>query len=134
GDAACEALVATLDRIGETGIWRSAPALERAVDYILHQFQGDCAPETVADRAGMTLKTLQRQAQDVLGTSLAAFVRDVRLTAAGRERVSGTECRSIDELARALGFVGGSAFARDYGRRFGETPTRERALAVHSAR
>lgn len=133
-DAACEALVAALNRIGETGIWRSAPALERAVDYILHQFQGDCAPETVADRAGMTLKTLQRQAQDVLGASLAAFIRDVRLTAARTALVSGTESRSIADLARAFGFVGGSAFARAYGRRFGETPTRERALAVHSAR
>jgi AraC-like DNA-binding protein len=129
-DELCQALVEALNETGPANdVWVTVQTLKRATDYILDN-AGDCTPETVADAAGMTLKTLHRQAQAVLGTSLSAFIRDVRLTAAHRRLKTGMESRPIAMLARDLGFASGSVFARSYRQRFGETPTATRTQAV----
>lgn len=129
-DELCQALVEALNETGPAhDVWVTVQTLKRATDYILDT-AGDCIPDSVADAAGMTLKTLHRQAQAVLGTSLSAFIRDVRLTAAHRRLTSSMESRSIAALARDLGFASGSVFARSYRQRFGETPTETRAQAV----
>lgn len=130
-DELCQALVEALNETGPADdVWVTVQSLKRATDYILDNAAGDCTPETVADAAGMTLKTLRRQAQAVLGMSLSTFIRDVRLTAANRRLASSMESRPIALFARDLGFSSGSVFARSYRERFGETPTDTRASAV----
>ncbi len=123
--------LAVADRaIGD--IWEVSLSLKRATDFILAHPATDCSPGKVASQAGMTLKTLHRQARTYLGMTPAAFVREVRLEAAHRSLCSGRDSRSVGRMAADYGFTSGAAFARAYIGRYGEPPADARARAVRA--
>lgn len=133
-DEFCQRLITLLSAADAADdIWQTSKTLKRATDYIFANLAGDCSPAKIADAAGMTLKTLQRQMRAYLGSSLSAFVRDARLTAAQTRLETAWESRPIDVMAVEYGFKSATVFTRAYRRRYGVTPSAARARAVREA-
>jgi AraC-like DNA-binding protein len=78
----------------------------------------------VAERLGLTPRTLQRRLNDE-GTSYSELVRHVQRRMA--ERLLSTPCRSITETSRTLGFSDVPSFCRAFSRWTGLTPSEFRA-------
>jgi AraC-like DNA-binding protein len=130
-DRLCQAVIEAIDAADANGeAWSVYRPLKRALDYILANLGADCSREVVAGAAGMTTKTLERQAAAYFGSSLATFVADLRLTAAFQALASARDSRPVEVVAGRYGFSSASAFARAYRRRFGESPTATRVRAV----
>lgn len=128
-----EALIAALDDAEPWDeVWETVRSLKRATDFILDQPGLASSCEFVAERAGMTPKTLQRQALAYLGMTLSAFIRDARLTAAHHSLSTARDSRSVTQMAADYGFASGGSFTRTYARRYGETPTKTRTRAVNA--
>lgn len=79
----------------------------------------------LAQRAGLSLRQLERLFADQLGERPAAYYRALRLARA-RQLVQQTGM-SMLEVAVATGFSSATHFAREYRRSFGRPPTRDRA-------
>ena len=83
------------------------------------------ALNTLAGRAGLSLRQLERLFAGQLGERPAAYYRALRLARA-RQLVQQTGM-SMLEVAVATGFSSATHFAREYRRSFGRPPTRDRA-------
>lgn len=81
--------------------------------------------EDLADRAGLSLRQLERLFRDGIGRGLHGYYLDQRL---GRARHLLRETNlPILEVGLATGFASGSQFTRAFRRRFGHPPAVERA-------
>lgn len=130
-DRLCQVVIEAIGASGaDREAWSVYRPLKRALDYVLANIGGDCSRDVVAGAAGMTSKTLERQAAVHFGSSLGAFVADLRLTAAFQALSSAHDSRPVEAVAGSYGFASASAFARAYRRRFGESPTATRVRAV----
>jgi AraC-like DNA-binding protein len=79
--------------------------------------------------AGVTERTLQIAFREEVGTSPAAYVRDVRLDRVHAELSNGGGGVTVSEIAARWGFLHPSRFAQQYRRRFGVLPSETLARA-----
>src|SRR5215472_1977342 len=77
----------------------------------------------LADVAGVSARTLQRQFMDFLGKSPHAVWQDVGLEQARHELLQGARGDRIADVALRCGFAHFGRFSREYRRRYGETPS-----------
>jgi AraC-like DNA-binding protein len=101
-----------------------AARVRQAVEFI-HRFAADpITPTDVATAVGVSPRALQVGFRAVLGTSPAAFIREVRLTRAHDELVASDALRTtVGAVARHWGFPHLGRFAEQYRRRFGRNPS-----------
>lgn len=98
-------------------------ALDRFRDlsqWMLRHLNGDLSVETLAARAGLGARHFSREFRATFGVPPAAYVERLRLDEA-RRRLLG-EVRSIDSVARAVGFASADGFRRAFERTFGVAP------------
>ena len=89
---------------------------------------GDLSVETLAGRAGQSLRTFQRRFTDTTGRSPAAFVEDMRLERAKALIVAGVALKTV---ASDIGYPSASRLTSTFRRRVGLSPSVWKA--VHSA-
>jgi AraC-like DNA-binding protein len=109
-----------------------ARGINRAMCYISEHLSEPCTPERLARVVGVTPRTVREGFHAYLGTSVANYVRQARLSWARKQLESGRDSRSVRELASFLGFQDSPAFSRAYQAAFGESPTATRARAARS--
>jgi len=86
---------------------------------------GGLTIEEIAEMAGMTPRTLQRQLAD-RGTTWRGLVDEVRFSSA-RQLLQGADELTMDEVAQATGYSDASNFARAFRRLCGRSPAQYRA-------
>ena len=80
----------------------------------------------LADRAGMSSSAFFQHFKAVTGTSPLQYQKDLRLLHA-REALRGTNER-ISEIAFGVGYESSAQFSREYARKFGLPPRKDRSL------
>jgi transcriptional regulator GlxA family with amidase domain len=98
-------------------------ALDRFRDlpqWMLRHLNHDLSVETLAARVGLGARHFSREFRATFGLPPAAYVERLRLDEA-RRRLLG-EFRSIDSVARAVGFGSSDGFRRAFERTFGVPP------------
>ncbi|MGY8636833.1 AraC family transcriptional regulator [Bradyrhizobium sp. 14AA] len=102
----------------------SDPAIARALRLIHEQPQDDWTVATLADHALLSRATFARRFTQLIGEPPLAYVTRWRMSLAAKAlRETG---RSIDEIARAVGYESGPAFSKAFSRVFGRSPGRYR--------
>jgi AraC-like DNA-binding protein/tetratricopeptide (TPR) repeat protein len=77
----------------------------------------------LAETAGLSSRTLQRQFREFLGKSPRAALCDIRFEKARRELLQGAPDAKVMDVAQRCGFPHCGRFSVEYRRRFGETPS-----------
>jgi AraC family transcriptional regulator len=106
-----------------------APAekwVERARALLLERFRESIAPGEIADELGVHRSHLARVFRARYGESLGEFTRRLRLQWAAQELAAAD--LPLAELAVEAGFCDQSHFTRAFGRQYGVTPARFRAM------
>ncbi|MGY1815187.1 AraC family transcriptional regulator [Blastococcus sp. SYSU D00820] len=121
GLVAAAALAATppeADR-GRSG---GAGVVRRAQAFVHDHAQTPIGLVDIAAAAGVSPRTLQQHFRDRLGTTPAAYLRDVRLAGAHRDLLAGN-AGGVAEVAWRWGFAHPGRFAADCRRAFGRLPS-----------
>ncbi|MGH8198861.1 MAG: GlxA family transcriptional regulator [Steroidobacteraceae bacterium] len=98
-------------------------ALDRFRDlsqWMLRHLAGDLSVETLAEQVGLGTRHFSREFRATFGVPPAAYVERLRLDEA-RRRLLGP-VRSLDSVARAVGFASADGFRRAFERTFGVAP------------
>src|SRR5204863_8756687 len=105
----------------------AAPLLPRGVRRALAAMRADLGRDwsvtDLADVAGMSSRTLQRQFRIFLGNTPRAALADIRFKAARRRLLQGLPDAKITDVALGCGLPHGGRFSVEYRRRYGETPS-----------
>jgi transcriptional regulator GlxA family with amidase domain len=96
--------------------------------WISENLQKALTAEELADKAGMSRRTLERSFAREIGRPPARFVVETRVAAA--RRLLNTTSRSLDQVARAVGFRNAEAMRRAFRRVDGSNPRQYRANAI----
>ena len=109
--------------------WRTTnPRLLKVLAVMEERLEEPLSREALAEIAGVTVRQLERLFASRLATTLGDAYLALRLDRARRLlRQTGL---SVTEVAIACGFAAAGHFARVYRRRFGVTPSADRAAAV----
>jgi len=102
---------------------REAALLRRATDYIMSRQDAWPTVEEIARQAGTSASGLQRLFRAGLETSVADFIRNLRLQWAREELLAG---RSVQEAAMTAGYASPANFSTAFKRRFGHSPRQTR--------
>lgn len=94
--------------------------IQRAIDYIEDQLDGDLSSDSIAKVAGFSKWHFQMVFSSAVGDTLKEYIRKRRLTAA--MITLGTTDRRIIEIALEAGFESQEAFTRAFKAMFGKTP------------
>src|SRR6266704_1694087 len=97
--------------------------VRRALDAMRANVGRDWSVTELADVAGVSSRTLQRQFRVFLGKAPRTTLRDVRFEAARRELLQGLPGAKVTDVALRCGFPHGGRFSVEYRRRYGETPS-----------
>ena len=108
-------------RVRHRGVARAAEVMRKAVE-------SPVSIEQIAAASGMSLRQMERQFARLHGRTPQDFYRDLRLYHA-RNLIRLTDL-SMTEIASACGFSSASYLARCHRRRFGRSPSAERARAA----
>lgn len=105
-------------------------AQSRVRDHILSRLtEPDLGPARIAAEIHVSTRYLHRLFENE-DTTVAAFIRSARLTAAARMLTDPASSHlSVTQVARLTGFAGSSQFARCFRTRFGVSPTDMRGQA-----
>lgn len=114
-----------LDLSERTGVRN--PRLLEAIALMEANLEAPLALEQVAERAGLSLRQLERLFALEAAMSPGRYYRTLRLKRA-RQLVQQTGM-SMMEVAVATGFGSAAHFASEYGKAFGQPPSRERESA-----
>src|SRR5205085_8944908 len=105
----------------------TVPLLPRGVRRALEAMRTDLGRDwsvaDLADVAGMSSRTLQRQFRIFLGKTPRAALADIRFKAARRRLLQGLPDAKITDVALGCGLPHGGRFSVEYRRRYGETPS-----------
>jgi AraC-like DNA-binding protein len=111
-----------------SGNWFGAlsdPAIARALRLIHEQPQDAWTVAALADRVLLSRATFARRFTRLVGEPPLAYVARWRMNLAAKAlRETG---RSIDEIARAVGYESGPAFSKAFSRVYGRSPGRYRS-------
>lgn len=97
--------------------------VRRALDAMRASAERDWSVTELAQVAGLSSRTLQRQFGMFLGKTPRAALRDVRFESARRELLQGLPDAKVMDVALRSGFPHCGRFSVEYRRRFGETPS-----------
>src|ERR1700730_17439421 len=97
--------------------------VRRALDAMRANVGRDWSVTELADVAGVSCRTLQRQFRIFLGKAPRAALRDVRFESARRELLQGLPNARVTNVALRYGFPHCGRFSVEYRRRYGETPS-----------
>ena len=97
--------------------------VNRAIDHVLQNLDGDLRLETVASVAAFSPFHFHRVFQAVTGETLLGFVKRVRMERALRAMVH-QPTLPLTEVALMAGFSSSSEFSRSFRKRFGDAPSR----------
>ena len=97
--------------------------VRRALDAMRGNAGHDWSVAELAEAAGLSSRTLQRQFRVSLGKAPRAALRDVRFENARRELLQGLPDTRVMDVALRCGFPHCGRFSVEYRRRFGETPS-----------
>jgi AraC-like DNA-binding protein/tetratricopeptide (TPR) repeat protein len=105
----------------------TAPLLPRGVRRALEAMRADLGRDwsvaELADIAGMSSRTMQRQFRIFLGRTPRAALADIRFEAARRQLLRGLPEAKVTDVALGCGLPHGGRFSVEYRRRYGETPS-----------
>jgi AraC-like DNA-binding protein/tetratricopeptide (TPR) repeat protein len=105
----------------------STPLLPRgvrcALDAMRANLERDWSVAALADVAGMSARTLQRQFRAFLGQAPRAALRDLRFACARRALLQGVPDVKVMDVALRCGFPHFGRFSVGYRGRYGETPS-----------
>jgi AraC-like DNA-binding protein/tetratricopeptide (TPR) repeat protein len=97
--------------------------VRRALDAMRANVGRDWSVAELADVAGVSGRTLQRQFRVFLGKAPRTALRDIRFESARRELLQGLPNAKVMNIAIPCGFPHCGRFSVEYGRRYGETPS-----------
>src|SRR6202165_354778 len=97
--------------------------VRRALDAMRANVGRDWSVTELADVAGVSSRTLQRQFRVFLDKAPRTTLRDVRFETARRELLQGLPDAKVTDVALRCGFPHCGRFAVEYRRRYGETPS-----------
>src|SRR6202022_416690 len=98
-------------------------AVRRALDAMRANVGRDWSVTELADVAGVSSRTLQRQFRIFLGKAPRAALRDIRFDSARRELLLGLPDAKVTDVALRYGLAHCGRFSVEYRRRYGETPS-----------
>lgn len=103
----------------------AAPYVRRAIDFVAENLERTITTASLAEAAGVSARSLQLGFARELGCSPSAYVRDQRLDRARvlLAELSAEEGHTVTGIALQAGFSHLGRFSRDYGVRFGESPS-----------
>lgn len=107
--------------------------VNRAIDYVVRNLNGDLRLETVAQAACFSPFHFHRVFKAMVGETLAQFVKRQQLERALRI-MSHTPGRSLTDVAFDCGFASSSDFSRGFKQRFGVPPSAFDLAALRSSR
>src|SRR3954467_4552335 len=94
-----------------------------ALDAMRANLERDWSVAVLADTAGVSGRTLQRQFQAFLGKAPRTALRDLRFACARRALLQGVRDAKVMDIALRCGFPHFGRFSVEYRRRYGETPS-----------
>ncbi|MFH1342431.1 MAG: helix-turn-helix domain-containing protein [Pseudomonadota bacterium] len=97
--------------------------VRRALDAMRTNVGHDWSVAELAEAAGLSSRTLQRQFREFVGKAPRAALRDIRFETARRELLQGIPDAKVMDVAERCGFPHCGRFSIEYRRRFGETPS-----------
>ena len=97
--------------------------VRRALDAMRTNVGRDWSVTELAEAAGLSSRTLQRQFREFLGKAPRAALRDLRFENARRDLLQGVPDAKVMDIAQRCGFPHCGRFSVEYRRRFGETPS-----------
>ncbi|MCA9589669.1 MAG: AraC family transcriptional regulator [Myxococcales bacterium] len=106
----------------------SASAVARAIEHIRADLRKAIAVPELARRVGMSASSLHKHFRSITSTTPLQYQKELRLMEARRLLQSGAE--SVTSAAFGVGDERPSQFSREYARKFGVPPSRERAAAA----
>jgi transcriptional regulator GlxA family with amidase domain len=95
----------------------------RAAELLAHRLQDSWSVERLASAVGLSCRTLHRVVRRELGVSPMMLLRRVRLAQARADLEAPGRNTSVTNVAYDCGFSHLGRFAREYSRRFGESPS-----------
>jgi AraC-like DNA-binding protein/tetratricopeptide (TPR) repeat protein len=101
----------------------SPRGVKRALDAMRANMGHDWTAARLAAAADVSSRTLQRQFRNFLGKSPQAILRDIRFEWARRKLLQGLRDEKVRDVALTCGLPHFGRFAREYRRRYGETPS-----------
>jgi transcriptional regulator GlxA family with amidase domain len=100
--------------------------VRRALDAMRENVERDWSVIDLAEAAGLSSRSLQRQFRACLGKSPAVALRDIRFERARRELLQCLPDIRVMDVALRCGFSHFGRFSTEYRRRYGETPSQTR--------
>ncbi|MBV8652829.1 MAG: helix-turn-helix domain-containing protein [Alphaproteobacteria bacterium] len=97
--------------------------VRRALDAMRVGIERDWSVADLAEVAGVSGRTLQRQFRHFLGQAPHDALRDIRFEEARRELLRGVPDAKVMDVAMRCGFPHCGRFSIEYRRRYGETPS-----------
>ncbi|MWV47922.1 helix-turn-helix domain-containing protein [Rathayibacter sp. VKM Ac-2803] len=98
--------------------------LRQAVEYMYANAHLPLRTETIAEQAGVSLRTLQSEFRREFGFTAVDYLRRIRLDAVRKElRAGDPGAVTVSEVARRWGFAHLGRFSASYAHRFGERPS-----------
>ena len=102
--------------------------ITRVLRRIHEDYAGDLDVTTLAREANMGTSTFHHAFRDVTATSPVQYVKRMRLHRA--RALMAAEGLSVQDAARAVGYISASQFSREYRRMFGASPASDRSAVV----
>ena len=118
----------------------TATLVPPAVSAAVAVMEGDASPaytiSTLADRAGVSTRSLQAAFREHLGMTPLQYLRQVRLSRAHDDLLAGTHRDSVtvSAVASRWGFTHLGRFSQDHRSRYGESPSQTLRGDRHPAR
>ncbi|MCU0656309.1 MAG: AraC family transcriptional regulator [Polyangiaceae bacterium] len=108
-----------------------ASAIARAIATLRRDLRAPMVVTELARGVGMSVSSFHKHFRELTSSSPLQYQKDLRLLEAQRRLLMGTE--SVTSVAFEVGYWSPSQFSREYARKFGHPPSRERR-ATSSAR
>ena len=118
------------ERLGASAPPLAPRHVRRVEEYLMAHPREDYTPETLADLAGVSVRSLFLGFQRTRGIGPMKFLRELRLHKVRDELLLAAAGASVTEVALAWGFFHLGRFAQEYKALFGEAPSRTRAFAA----
>lgn len=106
----------------------AASAVARAIGHIREDLRAPITVPELARRVGMSASSFHKHFRSVTATTPLQYQKELRLVEARRLLRSGAA--SVTSAAFGVGYESPSQFSREYARKFGVPPSRERAEAA----
>ena len=105
-----------------------ASHVARAIRHLRENFRAPVSIPELASRVGMSPSSLHKHFKAVTSTTPLQYTKDLRLLEARRLLSEGAH--TVSSAAYEVGYESPNQFSREYSRKFGVSPRRDRAVAA----